>query len=127
MARPAALCRAAPDGAVKASQTRRPEAFAGIHVAVARAQRLPVCVRESGRLVPLPLAAAAARPPRGIGNVAAALDGAATRSFAGEAAAYLSAVETEFGVAVGRIALDAPAADTIWLPAPAGTRPGRGA
>ena len=74
-----------------------------------------MCVRERDRLVPLPLAAAAAQPPRGIGNVAVTLDDAATRAFAAEAAAYLRAVETEFGVRVRRVALDAPRG-----PAPAG-------
>jgi hypothetical protein len=96
----------------------RREAFAGIDVAVALSKRLPVvvCVRDRGRLTPLPLAGAASRPPRGIGNVAVALDAAATPAFAADAAAYLHAVEAEYGVAVRRIAIDAPRG-----PAPAGT------
>jgi hypothetical protein len=95
------------------------EAFAGIDVAVARSKRLPVCVcvREGGALVPLPLARAGVRPPLGIGNVATALDDAATVAFAAAAAVYLRAVERDFGVVVRRIAIDAPRG-----PAPDGGR-----
>lgn len=94
-------------------------AFAGIDVAVARAKRLPVCVcvHERGALVPLALAGATAKPPRGIGNVSVALDAAATLAFADAAAAYLHAVEAEFAVTVRRVAVDAPRG-----PAPAGGR-----
>lgn len=95
------------------------DAFAGIDVAVARAKRLPVCVgvRDAGRLVPLPLRGAAVRPPHGIGNEAVALDAAATLAFADESAAYLRGLETEFGVTIRRVAVDAPRG-----PAPTGGR-----
>ncbi len=97
----------------------RRDAFAGIDVAVARAKRLPVCVcvRDAGRLLPLPLRGAAVRPPRGIGNAAVALDVAATLAFAAAAAAYLRALETAFGVTIRRVAVDAPRG-----PAPSGGR-----
>lgn len=75
-----------------------------------------MCVRERGRLVPLPLTAAVARPPHGIGNVAT-LDEACIRGFADGAAAYIRAVEDEFAVAVVRVAVDAPRG-----PAPDGGR-----
>lgn len=116
---PAAPGDARPGGAVTAAGRGRREAFAGIDVAVARAKRLPVCVcvRDRRRLVPLPLAGAEARPPRGIGNVAAALDAAAVSAYAQEAAAYLRAVGAEFGVTIGRIGIDAPRG-----PAPDGGR-----
>ncbi len=95
------------------------DAFAGIDVAVARAKRLPVCVCvwERGTLAPLPLARMGPKPPRGIGNVAAALDDGARRTYAAEAAAYLRAVEDELGVTIRRVAIDAPRG-----PAPPGGR-----
>jgi len=79
------------------------QALAGIDVAVAASKRLPVCVcvREGGRLVPLPPARATTGPPRGIGN----------------AAAHLRAVEAEYGVTIRCVALDAPRG-----PAPDGRR-----
>jgi hypothetical protein len=97
----------------------RGDAFAGIDVAVARTKHLPICVcsDDAGRLVPLPLRRAAVRPPRGIGNVAAALDAEAVRAFADEAAAYLRAVEHASGVTVQRVGIDAPRG-----PAPNGGR-----
>src|SRR5918993_1481185 len=86
------------------------DAFAGIDVAFAKRKRLPVCVAtwQHGRLVPLPLADRSAPPsPRGSGNVAT-LDSATVDTFADETARYLRAVEEHFGVAIRRIAIDAP-------------------
>ena len=106
-------------GSCAAGARSRP-AFAGIDVAIARSKRLPVCVcvRECGRLVPLPrVTPAGAAPPRGMGNVAACEDDGSCGRFAEDAAAYLRAVEREFDVTVVRIAIDAPRA-----PAPSGGR-----
>lgn len=85
------------------------EAFAGIDVACAKRKRLPVCVCcwIDGRLVPLPLRAAKASPPRGQGN-AATLNEEGFFSFAEATARYLRIIESEFNVKIRRIAIDAP-------------------
>lgn len=85
-------------------------AFCGIDVAFAKQKLLPVCVcvQRSGALEPLPLRGASRfAPPRGAGN-RRALDDACVEAFADNAAAYLHAVEREFGVSIQRIAIDAP-------------------
>ena len=83
--------------------------YAGIDVAFAKGKHLPVVVVRpiDDAVVPLPLRRAAATPPRGLGN-ARALDAAVRETFAEETVAYLRAVETEFGVRIDRIAIDAP-------------------
>jgi Protein of unknown function (DUF429) len=84
-------------------------AYAGVDVAFAKKKRLPVvvCRFRGGSLEPLPLRMAAAKPPVGKGN-ARILDVVAVDRFADQAAAYLEAVESEFGVRIQRIAIDAP-------------------
>jgi hypothetical protein len=55
----------------------------------------------------LPLKASVHRPPQGEGN-AQAIQTAFLQRFANETAAYLRAIESEFGATIRRIALDAP-------------------
>lgn len=87
-----------------------PRTYGGIDVALARGKRLPVCVavptaRGLGLLPLRDLADLAS--PRGRGN-AATLDADLLNAYADEVAAYLRAVEARFGVAIRRIAIDAP-------------------
>lgn len=83
-------------------------AVCGIDVAFAKHKPLPVCVcvRRGPALTPLPLRHFRP-PPRGAGN-RQALDAACVEAFAEATVAYLRDVERAFGVAVARIALDAP-------------------
>jgi hypothetical protein len=86
------------------------EAFAGIDVAFAKKKFLPIsiCVWRDGKLEPLALRSQKAiAPPRGHGN-AKALDDKIVRAFAESTAQYLRSVEKVFGVAIQRIAIDAP-------------------
>jgi hypothetical protein len=85
------------------------DAFAGIDVAFAKGKRLPVvvCRRRGFLLEPLPLRTANARPPRGAGN-AKVLEPTAVFDFALASAAYLQDVQSEFGVRIRRVAIDAP-------------------
>jgi hypothetical protein len=85
------------------------EAYAGIDAAFAKNKRLPVVVtvRSSSGLEPLPLRSASAKPPAGRGNVGI-LDNEAVRAFAEQTVAYLTSIESESGVRVVRIAIDAP-------------------
>ena len=86
------------------------EAFAGIDVACAKRKPLPivVCMRRAGSLVPVPLRSRALpEPPRGMGN-ALTIDKQVVKDFADAAAAYLHAIEKQFRVRIGRIAIDAP-------------------
>lgn len=87
------------------------EAYVGIDVAIARSKRLPVCVcvRRHGALQPLSARSLHALPPRGIGNPGALRPEERTR-FAEDARAYLHAVQSECGVRVRRVAIDAPSA-----------------
>jgi len=87
------------------------DAFAGIDVAFAKRKRLPivVCRRLGIQLEPLPLRNAAAKPPVGKGN-ARILDPDTVQNFADETAAYLRRIESEFGISIKRIAIDAPSA-----------------
>ena len=84
-------------------------AFAGIDVACAKRKPLPVSVSVwgEGALIPLPLRTAATKPPRGAGNIGA-LDEQAAAELANSTARYLREIETEFNVAIVRIAIDAP-------------------
>ena len=86
-------------------------AFVGIDVAFAKRKRLPValCVWDQGRLVPRPvLEQHDLSPPRGQGNVVAALDPGSLVEFADEVVAYLRRLEDRYGVSIRRIAIDAP-------------------
>lgn len=85
------------------------DAYAGIDVAFAKKKRLPVvvCTFQDGRLEPFPLRRAAAKPPRGHGN-ACILDKEIILAFAEETASYLRCLESEFGIQIQRIAIDAP-------------------
>jgi hypothetical protein len=85
------------------------DAYAGIDVAFAKGKRLPVvvCCRQGSRLEPLPLRAAKAKPPQGAGN-AKILDLSVVEKFASASATYLRAVQSEFGVQIRRVAIDAP-------------------
>jgi hypothetical protein len=84
-------------------------AYAGIDVAIAKGKRLPVvvCTIRDAAVVPLLLRKAKVKPPLGCGNVGA-LKPRVVAQFADDTAAYLRAVETEFGVSIQRIAIDAP-------------------
>ena len=85
-------------------------AYAGIDVAFARNKPLPVslCIRDGGRLAPLPLRdRGTPRPPRGRGNPEA-LNPASVAAFAKETAQYLHALELHFGLRLVRVAIDAP-------------------
>jgi hypothetical protein len=87
------------------------EAYAGIDVAFAKKKRLPVAVvvRSGAGLEPLSLRCAHATPPAGRGNVGILRDDI-IGEFAEETAVYLKSVESEFGVRVARVAIDAPSA-----------------
>ena len=86
---------------------RRP-AYVGVDVAFAKDKYLPiaVCVRQEGRLTPLPLKG---RPvwPRGSGNVAA-LDEHIVQEFAYGATIFLENVARDENLEIIRIAIDAP-------------------
>ena len=85
------------------------EAFAGIDVAFAKNKRLPVvvCRRRGSILEPLELWKGRTKPPRGQGN-ARILKHEPVEEFAQRTAAYLREVESEFGVQIRRVAIDAP-------------------
>jgi len=85
------------------------EAFAGIDLAFAKKKRLPVClcIRENGRLIPLPLAEHCDLSPRGRGN-AASINSSTVDEFVEETAKYLHDLESYFRVSIFRIAIDAP-------------------
>lgn len=87
------------------------EAFAGIDVACAKNQRLPIAivVRDAdGRARPLRLRGPGLPlPPCGAGNVRA-LDDAWLRGFACDVELYLSAVQAYFRIQIQRLAIDAP-------------------
>jgi hypothetical protein len=85
------------------------EAFVGIDVACAKKKRLPivVCRRRGSVLEPLQLRKAVAKPPQGQGNTRI-LEQVAVRQFAQTAATYLRDIESEFGVRIRRVAIDAP-------------------
>lgn len=87
------------------------EAYAGIDVAFAKNKRLPVAVvvRSGAGVEPLSLRRAHAKPPAGRGNVGILHDDI-IGEFAEETAAYLKSVESEFGVRLARVAIDAPSA-----------------
>jgi hypothetical protein len=93
------------------------DAYAGIDVAFAKVKRLPVvvCRKRGGVLEPLDLRRARAKPPRGEGN-ARILESGVVDAFASSTVAYLESIETEFGVRIRRVAVDAPSD-----PRPAGT------
>ena len=84
-------------------------AYVGVDVAFAKKKALPVCicVRERGRLVPLPLRRHKLRPPRGSGNIAT-LDEAVVSQFARDARAYIARVARHEGLSIVRIGIDAP-------------------
>jgi len=91
-------------------------AFVGIDVAFAKKKRLPisVCVWNTNRLIPLPVAERRAPPPpRGAGNVAS-LDNTTVSKFADETATYLRQLETHFCVSSRRVAIDAPSDPKIY-------------
>jgi hypothetical protein len=85
------------------------EAFAGIDVAFAKKKRLPVavCTIRGTSVEPLPLRTALVKPPVGSGN-ARILEHKVVEDFADETAIYLSNIQTEFGVKIRRIGIDAP-------------------
>src|SRR5436305_1703745 len=85
------------------------EGFAGIDVAFAKNKRLPVviCTLNTGCLEPLPLRSASVKPPVGEGN-AHILDDDVVSRFADAAAEYLRRMESEFGIRIRRVAIDAP-------------------
>ena len=85
------------------------EVFVGIDVAFAKKKRLPICVCEvrGKTLTPLPLRKDFDKPPAGCGNKAALH--ATTRSeFATAVANWLNKLQSEIGVSIRRIAIDAP-------------------
>ncbi len=84
-------------------------AYVGVDVAFAKKKALPVCIclREKGRLVPLPLRRHKLWPPRGGGNVAT-LDEALVSQFARDARAYIAGVAHDEGLSIVRIGVDAP-------------------
>lgn len=90
------------------------QAFAGIDVAFAKNKRLPVavCVLSHAGLEPLPLRRAAIKPPVGKGN-ACILNEEGVNRFADETAAYLKKIESEFGICIQRVAIDAPSAPKV--------------
>jgi predicted nuclease with RNAse H fold len=83
--------------------------FVGIDVACAKKKRLPICVCEvrDKKLTPLPLRTAFAKPPAGFGNKAA-LQAATRKEFATAVTDWLRKLETDMGITVQRIAIDAP-------------------
>jgi hypothetical protein len=93
------------------------EAYAGIDVAFAKRKRLPivVCRRQGDILVPLSLQIGRVKPPAGEGN-ARTLERTVVDEFAHKTVEYLQAIESEFGVRIRRVAIDAPSD-----PRPAGT------
>ncbi|NQS99612.1 MAG: DUF429 domain-containing protein, partial [Candidatus Omnitrophica bacterium] len=87
------------------------EAFAGIDVAFAKKKYLPisVCVWRKEKLCPLLLKSnPVIAPPRGFGNAAIVRDYHLVKTFAHDTLRYLREVEKTFGVAIKRIAIDAP-------------------
>lgn len=66
-----------------------------------------MCAFRDGQLQPFPLRVASAKPPSGRGNVRI-LDEEIILPFADETAAYLRCLESEFGIQIRRIAIDAP-------------------
>ena len=84
-------------------------AYAGIDVAFAKKKHLPVsvCIRQDGRLTPVPLRGGPVAPPRGSGNVAS-LDRSIVRRFARDTAKYIEAVARQHHLEIARIAIDAP-------------------
>jgi len=85
------------------------EAFAGIDVAFAKNKYLPIsiCIRRNEILEPLLLRKESLIPPRGQGN-AKTLNDDVVRKFAESTAKYMRDVERACGVAIRRIAIDAP-------------------
>src|SRR5690349_11245369 len=85
------------------------EGYAGIDVAFAKNKRLPVAVvvRSGAGLEPLALRRSHAKPPVGRGNVCILHDDV-IGEFAEETVAYLKRIESEFGVRVARVGIDAP-------------------
>ena len=87
------------------------EAFAGIDVAFAKRKYLPiaVCVWRNGKLCPLSLRSKQVpAPPQGHGNAVIIRDSHTVKDFAESTLRYLREVEKSFGVAIRRIAIDAP-------------------
>ena len=84
-------------------------AYVGVDVAFAKGKYLPisVCVRQEGRLKPLPLKDRPVSPPRGSGNVAA-LKEHIVQQFARGAATFLENVSRDENLQIVRIAIDAP-------------------
>ena len=87
----------------------RGRAYVGIDVAFAKRKYLPVsvCVRESGRLIPVPLRTRTIKPPRGQGNIAT-LEDIIVQQFAQETATYLENVALVENLNIIRIGIDAP-------------------
>ena len=85
------------------------EVFVGIDVACAKKKRLPICVCEvrDKTLTPLPLRKDFDKPPAGCGNKAA-LQAATRNEFATAVANWLDKLQSEMGVSIRRIAIDAP-------------------
>jgi hypothetical protein len=85
------------------------KAYAGIDVAFAKKKRLPVvvCRWRDHSLEPLYLRTARAKPPVGEGN-ARAIEETVVERFAEKTVDYLQAIESEFGVLIQRVAIDAP-------------------
>jgi predicted nuclease with RNAse H fold len=85
------------------------EVFVGIDVAFAKKKRLPICVCEvrDKKLTPLPLRKDFDKPPAGFGNKAA-LQAATRNEFATAVDNWLKKLQTEMGVSVSRVAIDAP-------------------
>jgi predicted nuclease with RNAse H fold len=90
------------------SQKNR-EVFVGIDVAFAKKKRLPICVCEllDKKLTPLPLKTAFDKPPAGFGNKAA-LQPQTRIQFATALVNWLNKLQSDMGVKIRRIAIDAP-------------------
>ena len=84
-------------------------AYVGIDVAFARNKSLPIsiCIRNGGRLLPIPLKQHPRSPPRGYGNPAT-LDDMLVGRFACDARDYVAGVAQDEGLSVVRIGIDAP-------------------
>ena len=94
------------------------EAYVGIDVVFAKNKRLPIAVvvRSRSGLEPLSLRRAQAKPPGRQGNVCILHDDI-VGEFAEETAAYTRSVESEFGIRLAGVAIDAPSAPKAIGPA----------
>lgn len=84
-------------------------AYVGIDVSCAKKKRIPIviAIKESGRLIPLPLLEMPFRPPHGVGNEGV-LEPAQVKFYVDQVAEYVQKACEYFGVTASMIALDAP-------------------